>query len=167
MSKCCDRKKETICPQGPRGFRGATGPQGPTGPGEGTFLASYFDALDARVDLPPATPVSVASISVGTAASPARVLNITATFSASSSDVPKFVDFYLRQNVTDLPGGSELTFNFINLGQSGAITRRILVGPGVHTINLIAQANAAGVSIDPVARPTRDHAALLVLETAA
>lgn len=167
MSKCCkkDCKKDKVCPPGPRGPRGATGPQGPTG--ANAFIASYFDELDTPVDLPPATPVSVASVSVGTAASPARILNITATFSASSTEVPKFVDFFLRIDTVDQLGGSELTFTIVNLGQSGAITRRIAVGPGVHTINLEAQANAAGVRIDPVTRPLRDHAALLVLETTA
>ena len=153
---CKKKKCDPPCPQGPRGFRGPSG-----------LLATYFDELDTPVDLPAATPVSVASVSTGTADSPARILVITATFSAKSSDVPKFVDFFLRLNATDLPGGSELTFTIANLGQSGAITKRIAVGPGVQIINLIAQANAAGVSIDPVGRPTRDHTALTVLEIAA
>ena len=155
MSKC-KNKCSTPCPQGPRGFRGLPG-----------ILATYFDELDAPVDLPAAAPVSVASVSTGTAASPARFLIVTATFSAKSNDVPKFVDFFLRLGADNLLGGSELTFTIANLGQSGSITKRIAVGPGVQIVNLIAQANAAGVSIDPIGRPTRDHAALTVLESAA
>lgn len=129
------------------------------------FLASYFDELEERVDLVAEVETPVASVSVGTVASPSRFLNITGTYSASADPVPKFVDFFIRVDSTDQNGGSESTFTAATLGQSGSIVRRVEVGPGVHTVSLIAVANAAGVSIDPVGRPKREHAAILVVES--
>ena len=108
-------------------------------------------------------------MNVGNAGSPARFLNITATFSASSNVVSNFADFYLEVDGATMPGGAELSFiETQDFGQSGSIVRRVDVFPGVRNVRLMARSNSsnvASVTIDPVTRPTRDHAALIVLET--
>jgi len=108
----------------------------------------------------------VASVTVGTVASPPRFVNIVASFSGSSSQVPNFVDFILRIDLNDQPGGSEISFDAVNVGDSGDLVRSIFLPAGEHTINLEARANAAGASIDPVGRPQKDNASLMVFETA-
>jgi hypothetical protein len=110
-------------------------------------------------------------MAIGTLGSPARFLEITATFSCSTNTLnpqaANIVDFVLRVDGDSPVGGSELTFTSPSLGQSGAIVRRVAVGPGIHNVTLEALANSAGVTIDPIGRSSRDHAAVLVLETSA
>ena len=164
--KCC----KCECPPGPQGPKGLKGD-----PGVSPLLQSYFGQLETALPLPagvatgvPLTPPLV----IGTLVSPARFLEITATFAASTSAITpntaNVIDFVLRVDGDTPVGGSELTFTVANGGQSGAIVRRVPVTAGIHTVTLEATAqNTAGASIDPVGRPSQDHAAVLVLETSA
>lgn len=166
MSKKCCKKKSCDCPAGPQGPRGLKGE-----PGVSPLLQTYFGELVSRLELPSGVPTPVPltpPLTIGTLVSPARFLEITATFSASTNAITpntaNVIDFVVRVDGDTPVGGSELTLTVANGGQSGAIVRRVPVTAGPHTVTLEATAqNTAGASIDPVGR--QDHAAVLVLET--
>lgn len=150
------------------GATGATGMKGSSG--VSTFLqSSYgFDNGQTPVPLPPNTPIAVASTASGSTTSPARILEITATFACSSAQVPNTADFWLRIDGVDqvppaaFPGGAELSFWSPGGGASGAICLRVPVSAGAHSIDLMAEASQPGAAVDPVGRPKKDHAAVMV-----
>lgn len=157
--KCSDTRANPD--RGPRGPQGPQGPQGPGGAGINLFAAELTD----RVDLPAGTDIAIVSVPVGDATSPARTVDVVASLSGISSVVPNSVRFFLRVGATGVdPGGSEITFTSVTTGQSGTLTRRILLPAGPQVINLAVIAAAPGVRIDPVARSTQDHATILVFE---
>lgn len=154
-------------PPGPIGPMGLQGPPGPTS-GGGTGLIAYETEVVLPVILS-TTPTELLSLSIGTPTSPARVLILSATFS------PFFItlneaNFWFRVDGGDVPGGSGIHFtgqpqSIQGANESGALIRRFAVSPGVRTVSLMAQAASINaVEINPLTRPLRDHASLLVLE---
>lgn len=142
--------------------------------------APLFDRLEVRQNLPTA-PAGIAVATVVTAVGPARNALIEATFAAHRNDtlsdlplgpLPQSANFFIRINGVIQPDGSQITMHArpaidpesLAPGESGALQIFVPLAAGAAIIELVGRAETVNVYVDPVGRPTKDHAALVVHE---
>lgn len=194
--RCC----KTVCccipgppgpigPQGPRGLQGIQGVPGTPGtpgtPGApapaGSTVTAASDSLDERRVLAFAGPgvlgTMLASVTNGTAASPARTVFVWTSFAAHLveasvdpvNDPPSRADFFVRVNAATQPGGSEISMHprFAGEaeteapGESGALNLAVAVPAGPAAIELWGRSvGPLTTAVDPPGRPQKDHATI-------
>ncbi len=128
--KCCK-----TCPPGPMGPRGVKGD-----PGEITFLKSNFVAVN-DVELPAsAVDVVIASLLVGNALSPARLLNVFSALSVLATQGtnlnPASARFQLRVDGVIQPNIARVTIDAPG-GDSGSLLALVPVGTGAKLVELL------------------------------
>lgn len=152
---CC--KKKCDCPPGPQGPRGLKGD-----PGESPLLQSSIVNVN-DVPIPPsAVDVVIASLLVGDALSPTRLLNVFSALSvlaAGASDAtPARAVFQLRVDGVIQPNIARVTIDAPG-GDSGSLLALVPVAAGPILVELLGTNQVATATFAV-------NAAILVQETA-